>query len=186
MYIVSKRFFFQTISYGIIFNRKGGGRVAIGAIKKRGIDGVKCPSPFSHRWNFSGQAQPVTRDNPAANESNSRRGFSLVQGELVCKPRNSPRSVRVSMIFTVPSRPSSSSSTSLLFSLYWIEDRDGIRRYSTTTKVWQCRMDARIRNDRRRIDPILGKNSIPINGARPRWKNRIVAYSWNNFCYRSY
>lgn len=45
MYI-SKQFFFQTISYGIIFNRKGGGRVAIGAIKKRGIDGVKCPSPF--------------------------------------------------------------------------------------------------------------------------------------------
>lgn len=26
-------------------------------------------------------------------------------------------------------------------------------------------MDARIRNDRRRMDPILGKNSIPINGS---------------------
>lgn len=135
--------------------RKGGEEAgegaAIGAIKmeKRGIDGVGCP-PLLLRWNFSGQAQPVTRDNPAANELKSRRGFLLAQGELVCKPRNSPRSVRVSMIFTVP-RPSSSSSRFYSPSLVF----PALGRRSVlddTPRRGKFESVGRARNDRRRMD----------------------------------
>lgn len=140
--------------------RKGGEetgeRAAIGAIKmeKRGIDGVGCP-PLLLRWNFSGQAQPVTRDNPAANELKSRRGFLLAQGELVCKPRNSPRSVRVSMIFTVPRLSPSSSrfySPVLFARLPCVGSKIGVRRYSATRKVWERWTGSYLRNDRRRMD----------------------------------
>lgn len=154
--------------------RKGGEeageRAAIGAIKmeKRGIDGVGCP-PLLLRWNFSGQAQPVTRDNPAANELKSRRGFLLAQGELVCKPRNSPRSVRVSMIFTVP-RPSSSSSRfyspSLVFPALGRRSMlDDTPRRGKFESVGRARICVTIA-DGWIVDPIFGENSIPINIAR--------------------
>lgn len=129
--------------------------------------------------------QPVTRDNPAANESNPRRAFFffLFQGELVRKPRNSPRSVRVSMIFMLPpsegaSRPSpsSSSSSSSFYSPFArvrrILDRRGYRTYprrrrTTRTKIGERWMDSRIRicvttEKMDDPDPILGKNSINI------------------------
>lgn len=80
------------------------------------------------------------------------------------------------MIFTMvhegKSCPSSSSSSSsLLFPLARFP-RIG-SKIVDATKVWEPWMDARIRICVTIVDPIFGKNSIPINIARGRDDNEV-------------
>lgn len=126
--------------------------------------------------------QPVTRDNPAANESNPRRAFFFSSSRVSLYVNRETRLVPWEFPwFLFPpsegaSRPSSSSSSSSFYSPFArvrrILDRRGYRTYprrrrTTRTKIGERWMDSRIRicvttEKMDDPDPILGKNSINI------------------------